>query len=166
MHTNYRTISFRFIAQLFGLCTPRMAARMTFNRTVNVHGGIGRNISLDLYLEFLNKEFKDDLKRCGPNMSSKLLQRIGRSKQVLDDLLHSFDRDVELFTGIGRHKKPDWSGEIATFTRELQTESLFTVDVGRAFRTFPTFPSNQIHTMDLQKLETWVTAQLAKLYEP
>ncbi|XP_072019454.1 uncharacterized protein [Amphiura filiformis] len=41
-HPNYRLISFRMIAQIYALLTPRMAARVMHNRTVNVHGGVGR----------------------------------------------------------------------------------------------------------------------------
>ena len=40
-HHNYRllSMSFRLIAQVYALLTPRMAARVIHNRTVNIHGG-------------------------------------------------------------------------------------------------------------------------------
>ena len=162
-HYNYRLLTFRFIANVYGLLTPRMAARIINNRTVNTHGGVGHNVSLDLYLEFLNKEVKDDLKRSGPNLSGKVLERIGQSKQVMDELLHMFDQDVELYTGIGRHKKQDWSGEISQLVMELKDENLFHNQPGREFKTFPKFPLSSIHSVDRQKLEAWVTVQLAYL---
>ena len=61
-HPKYSLLSFRFIAQVNAHLTPRMAARVIHNRTVNVHGDEGHNISVDLSLEFLSK---DDLKRNG-----------------------------------------------------------------------------------------------------
>ena len=163
-HYNYRLLTFRFIAHVYGLLTPRMAARVIHNRTVNKHGGIGNNVSLDLFLEFLNKEVKDDLKRSsGPTLHAKLLERIGRSKQVMDELLHIFDKDMELFTGIGRHITPDWTAEVSQLVMELKPETLFHNQPGREFKTFPKFPMSKIHSVDQQKLEAWVTVQLTYL---
>jgi len=162
-HTNYRLISFRFIAQVFGLLTPRMAARMVHNRTVNIHGGIGHNVSLDLFLELLNKDVKADLKRSGPNLTSKLLERIGRSKQVMDELLHFFDREVELFTGIGRHTPPDWTDEVSEMVTDLKDDLLFQLHPGREFPSFPSFKFSKVHSVDLEKLKAWVTEQLTLL---
>ena len=162
-HHNYRLLSFRLIAQVYALLTPRMAARVIHNRTVNVHGGDGHNISLDIFLEFLNKEVKEDLKRSGSTLTPKLRDRVGRSKQVLDELLHVFDQEVELFTGIGRHSKPDWSGEISQMVKDLKCEDFFQTHPGRQFQSFPKFPMNKMFNIDLGKLETWVSEQLTTL---
>ena len=35
-----------------------LAERITWNRTVNIQGGLGHNISTDLYNEHLNLDFK------------------------------------------------------------------------------------------------------------
>ena len=40
-----------------------MVARVIHKRSVNVHGDEGHNISVDLFLEFLSTDVKDDLKR-------------------------------------------------------------------------------------------------------
>ena len=56
-------LSFHLIAQFYALLTPRMDARVIHNRNVNVHKGIGHNISLNLFLEFLNRDVKEDLKK-------------------------------------------------------------------------------------------------------
>ena len=162
-HQNYRLLSFRLIAQVYALLTPRMAARVIHNRTVNAHGGEGHNISLDLFLEFLNKDVKDDLKRSGSILTPKVRDRVGRSKQVLDELLHVFDQEVELFTGIGRHRKPDWSGEISQMVMDLKGEDFFQIHPGRMFQSFPQFPKNKIFNIDLRNLETWVAQQLTTL---
>ena len=41
-----------------GWLTPRVANEIKWNRTVNLVGGEGRNIEMDLCNEFLNNEFK------------------------------------------------------------------------------------------------------------
>ena len=163
-HPNYRLLSFRMIAQIYALLTPRMAARVIHNRTVNAHGGIGCNISLDLFLEFLNKSVKEDLKRSGSALTDKVLQRVGQSKQVMDEFLHNFDREMELFTSIGRHKKQDWSGEVAQMVGDLMGENLFENQAGREFPSFPNFPMNRLHSVDREGLEGWVSTQLTCLH--
>ena len=44
---------------------------------------------------------KDNLRITGPNLPAILQERIGHSKQVIDELLQIFDQDVELSTGTG-----------------------------------------------------------------
>ena len=41
-----------------GFWNGRIAQEAIWNRTVNLHGGLGRNIPMDLANEFLNKDFK------------------------------------------------------------------------------------------------------------
>ena len=49
--TNYSIEAFNLLAQHDFLLSPRMAMQLTWNRTVNMHGFIGRNISSDLHME-------------------------------------------------------------------------------------------------------------------
>ncbi len=66
-HTNYATEALNTLLQLRYFFSPRMAAQLKWNRTVNVHGREAKNIPADLYMEHLNRECKmsDDLSRNG-----------------------------------------------------------------------------------------------------
>lgn len=55
---NYAIEGFTLLMQKMYLFSPRMAAQLEWNRTVNVHGRGGKNISADLYMEHLNRECK------------------------------------------------------------------------------------------------------------
>ena len=69
--TKYAVEAFKLIAQVKSTLTPRMAYRLTWNRTCNSNGGDGSNISLDLHNEQLNRLFKDDINTFRANITEK-----------------------------------------------------------------------------------------------
>ncbi|CAH1242455.1 Hypp6724 [Branchiostoma lanceolatum] len=109
----------RYIAQHNALLTPRLSAAILHNKTINFHGLPGKNIPKDLFMEFLNRKAKDGLTRLGPNMTSATVTREGNSLGVLDDILSSFDRDISLYTAIGKHTVPDLKGEVEQLTEKI-----------------------------------------------
>ncbi|XP_077862791.1 uncharacterized protein LOC102803909 [Saccoglossus kowalevskii] len=59
-HNKYMILGHRLIAGVHGWLPKRLAHDLVWNRTINIHGGAGRNIGMDLGTEFLNNEFKGD----------------------------------------------------------------------------------------------------------
>ena len=45
-------------AGINGWLNPRLAKEILHNRTVNLRGGLGRNIAMERVCEFLNDDFK------------------------------------------------------------------------------------------------------------
>ncbi|VDI33054.1 Hypothetical predicted protein [Mytilus galloprovincialis] len=60
-HTKYFLCGHRLLMDTHGALSLRIAKQLTWNRTVNVHGGVNRNIEMDLQMEFFNKELKDPI---------------------------------------------------------------------------------------------------------
>ena len=58
---NYSIEAFTLLSQYQFLLSPRMAMQLTWNRTINIHGHPGKNVSCDLHLEHLNKEAKKSI---------------------------------------------------------------------------------------------------------
>ncbi|CAC5401407.1 unnamed protein product [Mytilus coruscus] len=75
-----------------GALSLRIAKQLTWNRTVNVHGGVNRNIEMDLQMEFFNKELKESLKDAGGNISEKTMARHGEMVGVAKQLGKIMDR--------------------------------------------------------------------------
>ena len=48
----------QFFPGINGWLPPRLAMEIVHNRTVNLHGGFGKNIPMDLMCEFINDDFK------------------------------------------------------------------------------------------------------------
>ena len=65
--------------QLQFTLSPRMAAQLKWNRTVNIHGRPGKNVSSDLHMEHLNRECKNAISSMGANITGKSIQKVGRA---------------------------------------------------------------------------------------
>ena len=57
-HTNYLKYGYLLVTAVSGGESKRLAFVITWNRTVNVLGGFGRNISMDLKMEQFNRYYK------------------------------------------------------------------------------------------------------------
>ena len=74
---------FNLLYQYYFLFTPRMAAQLIWNRTVNTRGGFGKNISCDLHMEHLNRCVKTAMSSLSSNISDESVLRVGKSKFCL-----------------------------------------------------------------------------------
>lgn len=72
-HVNDTKEAFRMLANIYALGTPRLVHQLTWARVVNTHRGLGRNISLDLQMEHMNKKLKECVGSFGANASGQLL---------------------------------------------------------------------------------------------
>ena len=52
--TNYSVEAFNLSLELEYVMTPRMKQQLTWERTINIHGKSGRNVSMDLHMEHIN----------------------------------------------------------------------------------------------------------------
>ena len=57
-HANYAREAFRMLAGVYALGTPRLVHQLMWARVVNIHRGLGHNISLDLHMEHMNKKLR------------------------------------------------------------------------------------------------------------
>ena len=74
---NYRKIVHMMLAFFSGLVSKRAAETMTWNRTINIHGGAGRNIPMDRYNEFINADIKRILKDSSGRYTKEHISRTG-----------------------------------------------------------------------------------------
>jgi hypothetical protein len=57
-HPKYFLLCSRLLLAVNGAVSPRLQTTLIWNRTVNTNGGIGKNIEMDLQMEYFNKEYK------------------------------------------------------------------------------------------------------------
>ncbi|XP_062611695.1 uncharacterized protein LOC134273511 isoform X2 [Saccostrea cucullata] len=57
-HPKYFLLCTRLLLAINGAVSPRLQKTLVWNRTVNVNGGRGKNIEMDLQMEYFNKEYK------------------------------------------------------------------------------------------------------------
>eukprot|EP00112_Aurelia_sp_Birch-Aquarium-sp1_P019824 Seg4989.1 transcript_id=Seg4989.1/GoldUCD/mRNA.D3Y31 product="hypothetical protein" protein_id=Seg4989.1/GoldUCD/D3Y31 len=124
-HTVYSGLSFHFISQLKFLLSERKSAQLLINRTINLHGGDGRNIPIDYAIELLNEEVKPDLKHKYGNLTTKTIERVFRSIKACKEVEKSIDIQTGKFSAIGRHKDQFFEEDVASMVDELKEEKLF-----------------------------------------
>ena len=114
-HTKYRLLAFKLQAQLLALLSPKHAHELKYNRSVNIHGGKGGNIPVDLALEFMNMRAKDALNALHGNLTSASIQRVGRSLQGCNDIIDAYTQGLNQFFGKPSNSKPSLKKDIQLF---------------------------------------------------
>lgn len=59
--TKYSVEAFNLLAQYHFVFNDRLRDQLLWSRTINVHGQEGKNIPMDLYMEHLNRMFKNSV---------------------------------------------------------------------------------------------------------
>ena len=115
-HPKYFIEGFHLLTDINGGASERVAHQMKWNRTVNVNGGRGRNISMDLAMEHLNKEFKLAVRACGGNITPSAIKRYSRMLGIRKEFQHKFDTQL---TKTGRIKRKRGGRNLEDDTIEL-----------------------------------------------
>ena len=81
------------LANVYALGTPRLVHQLMWASVVNIHGGLGHNISLDLHMEHMNKKLKECV---GENVTEKLLVRSGKPLKGIMEVCKHFNDICQL----------------------------------------------------------------------
>ena len=90
-----------FLCKVFAILSEREAFHLSWNRFFNGKGGKGKNIPLDLKMEFYNHMLKSCLRMLGGNINAKSAQRVARCLTMMQKVLDSVDCDVRLVNKSG-----------------------------------------------------------------
>ncbi|XP_056022213.1 uncharacterized protein LOC130055054 [Ostrea edulis] len=140
-HHKYVILAHKLIAGISGWLPLRLQKDLLWNRTVNLSGGPGKNLEMDLVNEMLNKEFKESLKDAGGNLT---VETVSRHSQLVGHLGRKLDKffvnvsDVEEKQRVVSPAR-DFCQDIRLFINMLMKEKLFDYVKGRAFKSFPNF---------------------------
>ena len=125
----------------FGL-SEKLAHVLTYNRTCNARGGIGCNVSLDLHMEHLNRNFKDDINTFAPHLSESSVEKTAHATPVVNEYIAHFDKLVCIPQDSGLHIKPSEENDRkAIFDLFMETEACSHIP-GRAYIHYKGFSSH------------------------
>ncbi|KAK3103574.1 hypothetical protein FSP39_020297 [Pinctada imbricata] len=93
-HTKYFIFAFRLLTAVNGGSSPRLARQVTWNRTVNVSGGVGKNIEMDLHMEHMNRDYKESIKSAGGQLTQQTIERHSQMVGVGRLFDKEFDKNV------------------------------------------------------------------------
>ncbi|XP_003729577.2 uncharacterized protein LOC586013 isoform X1 [Strongylocentrotus purpuratus] len=90
-HPKYFIEGFHLLTDMNGGVPERVAHQLKWNRTVNVRGGRGHNISMDLAMDHLKEEFKVAVKSCSGNITPSTMKHYSRVVGIHKDFKCNFD---------------------------------------------------------------------------
>ncbi len=160
--TNYSVEAFNLLLELEYVMTPRMRQQLTWERTINVHGKSGRNISMDLHMEHINRECKQAMGVLGSNINDSSVTRIGKSIGELMKISQQFDKANDLKEESGRHRRRTVEGDMKKLLTELNAGKVFDHIPGRKHSNFKKMQVNMTRKLSVKSLESWMQQQLQK----
>ena len=104
--TKYSTEAFRLQLQISHL--PSSTQQIVWDRFVNTHGGLGRNLPCDLHNEHINKELKAIIKHMGANFTQNALTSIARSITFMSSTSAQFDKQCGIIDSSAHAIRDDY----------------------------------------------------------
>jgi hypothetical protein len=157
-HYKYAYVVMLYLVKVMAVLPAFSAHHMKWNRFYNKHGGKGKNISLDLRMEQLNKLLKTLWRGLGANLAEGNAQRMACSLESLEMVMDSIDKDC-LLTGEDGHRsqgKPEEA--VKQMVADLIEKEAFNHQPGRdGYPSFPNFPSSIFDGLDYRDLHKWMT---------
>ncbi|XP_072182209.1 uncharacterized protein [Diadema setosum] len=137
-HLKYLTEGHHLLMDVNGALSPRLAYQLTWNRTVNIQGGSGRNVSMDLEMETLNKDFKKFMKSAVGIQIDHAIHRYNQTVGLKACVAKFFDRK-----GSGKEDKKSAKSsqdkDTITLAEMLLNEGCLEEVVGRGHAGFERF---------------------------
>ena len=99
-----------------------MSHRLIYNQTCNLHGAEGRNISLDLQNEHINRAFNDDINTFRSNISESSVARSSRALGPMTETLKKVDTIAHVKKPSGKHIGPTVENDFEAVLKVLLSE--------------------------------------------
>lgn len=99
----YAYTTLLFLCKVFAILSESEAYHLLWNRFFNGKGRKGKNIPLDLMMEFFNHILKSCLRMLGGNINETNAQRVARSLCLMKRTLNSVDCDISMADKRGTH---------------------------------------------------------------
>ncbi len=158
--TKYRLEAFLLQAAVKALLPPRLAEQVKWSRFVNYSGGEGKNLDGDYVMERLNKLAKSKVRKLGPNHTSEMVMRIGKTLQFCYDVMKHFEVQIQV-APIGRtHKDRDLVRDRNLLIEELHNRvKVFEQHPGREHTYFAHQPVDIFADCDVADLHQWLSSK-------
>ena len=136
--------------------------QITWDRFINTHGGLGRNIPCDLHNEHVNKVLKGMIRHMGANFSQNALTNVARSVTYMSSVTNVFDQLCGIIQDSVAHTTKDDVSDVKHVVNVVKSENLWKIHKGRAHRSFKTISSDPLIKLDRSKLDTWIHKKLTE----
>ncbi|XP_066924982.1 uncharacterized protein [Clytia hemisphaerica] len=159
----YAFLGLRHRACELALLSPQRWHQLKWNRFINKEGGVGKNISIDLRLEHINKVMKGLIKSQGPaNINDESAELISHSIQGIEDVVNSYKEDTASKKRSGVHTNKHVRKMYKSVFEEVHSSSRnFTFTPGRLVGTKSSF-KRVFDKFDMDKHFAWIEKKKRK----
>ena len=154
----YAYVCLRLKARELALLSPRVFHRLKWNRFVNNKGGPGKNISLDLRLEHINKVTKALIKSQGmQNLTDESVEEISKAIGGMEELVESTLNEAGVMKRSDHHSNTHVHNMFHTLFKEIHHNSNnFQKKPGRKLDVFKKFNSDIFNKLNKVLLVKWM----------
>lgn len=155
--TKYSIDAMRLQLQISHLPSS-MVQQIIWDRFVNTHGGMGRNLPCDLHNEHVNKELKSAIRHMGSNFTQNALTSVARSITYMSSASAQFDKQCGI-TGSSAHSIRDDFDDVKKIVGVVKRENLWESKKSKRPRHYLKFnmkSTNPLFKLNRQKLEEWM----------
>ena len=138
------------------MLSPRDAHRYIWNRSVNNHGILGKNIPLDLEVEHSNHYLKQAVKNLGPNVSPASISRICKSEKCARTIINTLQESVKKCFKSGKHTNKNTDEDLKTIVEKLVENHVFEKQNDRTYQSFNNFDRNPLLGLDMSMVFKWI----------
>ena len=162
-HKNYKLEAFHLLSMV-NICAPRISAQMKWSRVVNIRGGSGHNISVDLHMEHLNRAVKDYVANLGANSGEKPIIQCAKSLNGIMVACQQFDVENNISPQSIKHTRQSNAKYFDSILNKLvSSSSVFDYIPGRSHPTFKGIQPSIAQCINSKKLLTWLKKQKVRL---
>ena len=135
---------------------PHDSHELIFDRFINTNGLPGKNIPMDLYLEFLNKFLKEELKSLRSNLNEKNAQRVAEAMNNIRTLIQNTENNLDIRINKSGKNSYDNREIVKTLIKEMSNENPF-IDGGnyKTYEAFEYFDEKILTKQDTTRLLEW-----------
>lgn len=95
-HSKYDLEAFNLLAEVDTILTAREAYELKWNRSCSLRGSPGKNITLDLHMEHLNRSFKEKISQFSSHISENNIKRVSKVTKEVDVMARTLDAALGL----------------------------------------------------------------------
>lgn len=144
------------VCQAKYLLSPRNAHDLVWNRFINNRGDEDTNMPIDLDVEHCNKPLKTDVHTFRGEITDKSVQRISRSVEESDKVLHNYDRQTHVKMPSGKHKEVSFQKDVAKIVDHLHQKQVYRNISGRQHIHIGCISADPLASLDMKALHKWV----------
>ena len=157
---NYCIEAFNLLFQYEYAFTDRMRHQLMWERTINTHGRPGKNVSMDLHMEHINRACKEAMGSLRSNISDKSVDRVGKCISGVMKITKQFDAENSVPQVSGRHSKRSMEKDMKTVMAQLMETKVYDHVRGRKHKKFKNIQQNSTRKLKKKDLEAWMKSKV------